>query len=312
MRWTRLLQLLFLWACAFASLGEVRASTVAIVLSERSAGYLDVAKVITAELERAGLANGDVTYYTPSEWTSNEASSGNQKVLVTLGADAFKQVLGHEPRAPVVAALLPRIGFERIVRESGRRLPTNVTAVFLDQPFGRRVDLVRLILPDAKRIGVLWGPESVVSQSSLTQSVLSRGLGIESSVVASPTGLFAGLKSVLDESDVLLAVADPQVYSSTTIANILLATYRARIPVVAFSPAYVKAGALVAIYATPVQIGQQAAGLVRLSLQGAALPQPQYPNEFEIIVNDHVARSLGLNLDARSLTEKLLSAAKRP
>lgn len=309
---TRLVQLLFLWACALASLGEVRASTVAIVLTERSAGYLDVAKVITAELEREGLVNSDVTLYTPSEWMNAEASGGNQKMLVTLGADAFRQVLGHEPRAPVVAALLPRIGFERIVRESGRRLPANLTAVFLDQPFGRRVDLVRLILPDAKRVGVLWGPESVVSQSSLTQSVQSRGLGIESSVVASPAGLFAGLKSVLDESDVLLAVPDPQVYSSTTIANILLATYRARIPVVAFSPAYVKAGALVAIYATPVQIGQQAAGLVRLGLQGAALPPPQYPNEFEISVNAHVARSLGLNLDARTLTEKLLSAAKRP
>ena len=311
MRGTRFVQLFIFWACTLTSLGEVRASTVAIVLTERSAGYMDVAKVITAELERAGLASSDISIFTSSEWTSTEASSGTQKVLVTLGADAFKQVLGHEPRATVVAALLPRIGFERIVRESGRRLPANLTAVFLDQPFGRRVDLVRLILPDAKRIGVLWGPESVVSQNSLTQSVLGRGLGIESSVVANPAGLFAGLKSVLDESDVLLAVADPQVYSSTTIANILLATYRARIPVVAFSPAYVKAGALVAIYATPVQIGQQAAGLARLGLLGASLPQPQYPNEFEISVNDHVARSLGLNLDVRSLTEKLLNAAKR-
>jgi ABC-type uncharacterized transport system substrate-binding protein len=293
--------------CTFA-----HASTVAIVSTERSPGYLDVAKAINAELERAGLASTELALYTAAEWTANDSLTGNHRVIVTLGAEALKQVLSHEPRASVVAALLPRIGYERIVRENTRRPPANLSAVFLDQPFGRRVDLVRLILPDAKKLGVLWGPESMLSQSSLSQSAQSRGLGIESSVVANPAGLFVGLKAVLDESDVLLAVADPQVYSSATIANILLATYRARIPMVAFSPAYVKAGAMIAIYATPTQIGQQAASLARLALQGASLPPPQYPNDFEISVNDHVAKSLGLNLDVRFLTEKLAGGSKRP
>lgn len=283
-----------------------------MVISERSAGYQDVAKVIASELERSGVAGGEIMQFTGAEWVNVETSAGTPKIIVTLGAEALKQVLSRESHTPVVAALLPRSGYERIVRESGRRLPMNLTAVFLDQPVGRRVDLVRLILPEAKRVGVLWGPESIALQTGMAQTLQSRGLTMVSSVVANPVGLFSGLKSVLDEADVLIAVADPQVYSGSTIANILLATYRARIPVMAFSPAYVKAGALIAIYATPHQIGMQAAGLARLSLQGNALPAPQYPGEFEISVNDHVARSLGLNLDARVLTDKLLGGAKRP
>lgn len=304
------------WLLVLLTLGvfsgtAVCASTVIIVATERSAGYLDVAKYITNELARSG-ATSEPTLFSADEWTQTEAALANQKVIVTLGADALAQVLRLEPRAPVVAALLPRIGYERIVRESGRRSTANLSAVFLDQPFARRIELVQLILPDAKRIGVLWGPESVASQSRLTQSAASRGLSIKSGMVANPAGIFSGLKAVLDESDVLLAVADPQVYSSATIANILLATYRARIPLIAFSPAYVKAGALIAIYATPSQIGLQAAGLVRMALQGNVLPPPQYPNEFEISVNEHVARSLGLSLDSRVLTEKLMGGAKRP
>ena len=304
--------MVLIWVCSLAYMGSAHAATVAVVMSERSTGYLDVAKVITAELGRSGLAGNEVLQFTGAEWTSAEAVGGTPKLIVTLGGEALRHVLGQEVRTPVVAALLPRSGYERIVRESNRRLPTNLTAVFLDQPLGRRVDLVRLILPDAKRVGVLWGPESVALQAGMIQSLQSRGFTMISSLVANPAGLFSGLKAVLDEADVLLAVADPQVYSGSTIANILLATYQARIPVMAFSPAYVKAGALVAIYATPKQIGVQTAGLARLSLQGNALPAPQYPTEFEISVNDHVARSLGLNLDARALTDKLLSGAKRP
>ena len=156
------------------------------------------------------------------------------------------------------------------------------------------------------------GPESQALQSSLAQAALNRNLGIESSQVNNPAGLFSGLKTVLDGTDVLLAVADPQVYSSATIANILMATYRAGIPMIAFSPAYVKAGAMLAIYASPVQIGVQTANMARQILKTNTLPEPQNPAEFEISVNDHVARSLGLNLDAKSLTEKLHTLARRP
>ena len=308
----RFIRFLCLLARFLVCPGAARAITVVIVLSERSAGYQDVAKAIAGELERSGVASNEVAQVTGSEWVNGDAAYSAARLVVTLGAEALKQVLSRESQIPVVAALVPRIGYDRIVREGTRRLPAHLTAIFLDQPLGRRADLVRLILPEAKRVGVLWGPESVVTQAGMAQALQSRGLTMVSSVVANPAGLFSGLKSVLDDADVLMAVADPQVYSGSTIANILLATYRARIPVVAFSPAYVKAGAMIAIYATPNQIGTQAAGLVRVWLQGGTLPAPQYPNDFEISVNDHVARSLGLNLDVRVLTEKLQNGAKRP
>ncbi len=291
---------------------SVHAASIAVVYSERSAGYLDVAKAFTAEFERSGLAAHELVQFTGSEWLISDTVILPSKLIVTLGADAFRQVLARDPRVPVLAALVPRSSYERILRESGRKPQFGATALYLDQPFGRRVDLLRLILPDAKRVGVLWGPESVALQSSLNQAVQARGLTMESSFVATPTALFAGLKAVLDSADVLMAVADPQVYSSATIANILLATYRVGIPVMAFSPAYVKAGALVAIYATPVQIGTQAASMSRQILQGNPVPAPQYPADFEITVNDHVARSLGLNLDARSLVDKLQQLGRRP
>ena len=303
---------LLILALCLAGWGHAHGASVALVLSERSAGYLDIAKSIATDLERTGLAPAEIVQLTAAELPLGDAGAPRFKVLVTVGSDALRRVLLQDARTPVVAALLPKSGFERLLREHSRRPLGSVSAVYLDQPFQRRVELIRQALPDAKRVGVLFGPESVASQNSLAQVLQAQSLILESSVVPNAGALFGGLKTVLEEADVLMALADPMVYSSSTIANILLTTYRAGIPMLAFSPAYVKAGALLAIYATPQQIGQQAAGMARQVLQGGALPASQYPSEFEISVNEHVARSLGLKIDAKTLTDRLQASGRRP
>ena len=46
--------------------------------------------------------------------------------------------------------------------------------------------------------------------------------------------------------------------------------------------------------------------MARSVLQGRGLPaQPQYPQDFNVSVNEQVARSLGLKLDASALNERL-------
>jgi len=66
--------------------------------------------------------------------------------------------------------------------------------------------------------------------------------------------LFSDLDELLIDSDVLLAVPDSEIYNSNSIRNILLSSYRRGIPLVGFSQAYVKAGALCAIFSTPEQL----------------------------------------------------------
>ncbi len=75
---------------------------------------------------------------------------------------------------------------------------------------------------------------------------------------------------------------------------------------VAFAPAYVRAGALMALHVTPSQAGQQAGVMALGVLQGKALPAaPVYSQSFNISVNEHVARSLGLNLNVENLQSRL-------
>lgn len=292
--------------------GQCFAATVLIVSSERSPSYSEASDALIAELDRGGIGRSDIVLITAAEWlTTDIGVLGSPKLVITLGTEALRQGLGRDLKTTYLAALLPRAGFERVLKDSNRRGGFLVSAVFLDQPFARQVDLLRLALPDAKRIGVLWGADTGKAQASFQSATQGRGLFVESGQVAETTALFSALKQVLDQSDVLLAVADAQIFNSGTISNILLATYRARIPVMAFSPAYVKAGALLSLHTTAAQTGLQAGVMARQMLQGAN-PGLQYPVDFQVTVNDHVARSLGLALDASLLTERLRSPGKRP
>jgi hypothetical protein len=276
---------------------------IAIVSSDRSGPYQEAAEGIARELSRPGEPRREAMQLSLVELAGYRGPT--PRLYIALGTDACAVLARGGAATSVLCTLLPRVSFERVLRETGRRAGATFTALYLNQPPGRQLDLMRLALPQARRVGVLWGPESQATEAPLEAAAQARGLKIVGVAVKPNEQVFNGLKKLLDESDLLLAVADPQIYNSTSIQNILLASFRAEVPMMAFSPAYVRAGALLAVYSTPTQIGQQAGALARGVLLGQPLGVPQYPLQFEISVNEHVARSLGLKLDADQLAERL-------
>lgn len=298
----RVLLLLCLGCCAA---GKVCAAdfSVVIVGSERSAPYQEAADALLSEFERFGVPRKNVLQLAPGELAT--ARDLTARLFITLGADAAMAVARADLRSPVLCALLPLESFERVKRESGRKSTAPLSAVYINQPLTRQFDLVRLALPEAGRVGLILGEASQGQMQAAESAAQSRGFKLVTAVVAPGEPVFKDLKKILQEVDLLLALPDQQIYNSSSIQNILLTSFRARVPLLAFSPAYVRAGALLAVYSTPTQIGIQTAGMARAVLQGKALPLPQYPAEFSVSVNEHVARSLGVVVDATALGERL-------
>jgi putative ABC transport system substrate-binding protein len=297
-----------LWA------GAAWCANVVVVASDSGVGYTMAAEAFNAELARgtAGSVRPTVTLMSVAQWEAAEALSiVGSKLVVALGSAALRQVLAKRHAAPILAALIPRSGVEHVLKGQveGAGL---VTAVYLDQPLARQVELLRLALPNAQRVGVIWGPESIVRRPSLSAILRAQNLQEVAGIVAEGEPLQLALKTVLTNSEVLLAMADPNVFNATTVSNILLATYRAGIPVMAFSPAYVRAGALLALYSTPEQVGQQAGALARTILLGGSVPVAQYPFDYSVEVNENVARSLGLRLDQATLLRQLRQLERHP
>lgn len=298
------LLLFSVWLYATAGASVIAAPTVVVVSSEASGAYVAASEALVSELVRGGLTGGDVLQMTATEFDGAQPLA--PKLFIALGARAALALARAPLAAPVFCTLLPRSAFERVLQASGRKASAQFSALFLDQPLSRQLALVRLALPDATRLGVLYGPESKALAPVLGGLAVNSGLAVVEAQIGRDDQAFTSLRQVLADSDVLLALADPEVFNTNSLQNILLASFRARVPMVAFSPGYVRAGALLALYVTPVQIGQQAGEIARGVLQGKALPtQPAYAQRFSISVNAHVARSLGLDLDAGVLSSQL-------
>lgn len=302
-----LLVVLWLGCCSVVA----DAASVVIVTSERSPAHVEALQALVDDLERAGVARSDMLQLTASEWAS--AAPLSPRLFITLGAEAAAALAKKELRAPLLCSLLPRSSFERVMLQSARQPSAHFSALYLDQPLARQLDLIALALPAARRIGVVWGPESQTQTAPLRVLLRARGLELVDAGAPRDELLSPALKRVLADADVLLALPDPQVYNSNTIQNILLSSFRSGVPLVAFSPAYVRAGALLALYETPAQVGQQTAIIARGVLQGKPLPAlPLYAREFSVAVNEHVARSLGLRLNADALREQLRRREVQP
>lgn len=304
--------------CAGIPLHALAFDSVALVLSEEGPAYTDLADKVRQTIAQRPGAHLQVASYSLAAFRERqgEISRSGSTLVVAVGLSATEAAASLDSRVAVLSALVPRSAFERVAREHGRLADTrSFSAVYLDQPFSRQLALIHYALPDRFRLGVLAGPVTA-EQIPLLQSAVKGSrfkLGVER--VTKEEEIVPALNRLLRDSDIaLFAVPDPLVYNRSTIQGILLTTYRYQVPVFGFSLAYVKAGALAAVYSVPVQIGQQVAEIA-LSLsgeKGRGLPPPQYPKYFSIGVNYQVARSMGIEVDNEAvLYDKVRRAAEQ-
>jgi putative ABC transport system substrate-binding protein len=282
-----------------------------VVLAEEGGVYAEAAAVLRAELEpNAALSIVATT-------SVLDVGAPPPALIVTVGTLAYERTLrwleqrdAVWQRVPVLATLLPRAAYEAQQAVGGTHLRV-VSAVVLDQPLGRQMALIQRALPERRRVAVLPGPQTRPQLGALEQEARARGIQLVAAAsIDAPEQIYPSLKEATASADVLLALPDALIYNSASLQNILLASYRARVPLVAFSAAYVKAGALLAVYSTPAQVARHAGGLARGWLAGRGLPPAQSPREFAVVANNRVATSLGIQLDDAALIAEDLRRAE--
>lgn len=296
--------------CLLLSVAAIaaRAADVLIVVADSGPAYLEAAQAVMREL--ANPITATVTTAEEFERSPRQAPA----LVIALGTRALRAVMAAGASRPVVATLVPRSAYEHEVMGNSRTLsPVATTAVYLDQPFARQLNLLRLVVPKKVRIGVLASAATEETVRRIDAAARDRGLSVVREMVASSQEIPDALARLLGESEVLLALPDPAIFNAGNIHNILYSALRAQQPMIGFSSAYVRAGALAAVYSNPQQVGRQAGEIAAKTIAGAPLPPPQYPRLFSVSVNPTVARTLGLNIDDEiAIATKLQRLEREP
>lgn len=234
----------------------------------------------------------------------------NRRLIVTIGRQAAVNVASLNPEVPILHTLIPHKVFQQLPKSN--RAPS-VSAIFIDQPIQRRLLLLKVAMPDRTRVGVLVSPASKEIEYDIARNAKRYGLHPIFERLDDEKQLGSVLKQLLDRSDVLLATPDPFIFNRNTVRNILLSSYHHQTPVIGFSAAYVKAGAIAAVFSTPEEIGRQAGEVAAkyLTDQNDRLPPPAYPKYFSVVSNQSVSNSLQIVLPtAEQLEARLREASK--
>jgi ABC-type uncharacterized transport system substrate-binding protein len=297
-----LLLVLLLTAVVPTAAGAAR---VQVLTSSDGEPYDGAARELVALLEERGLVAERAAL---DPWRPDPEVA----LVVTLGTRAAQTALRAPSRPPVLAALLPRDAWEQALAGA---TPGAASALWLDQPFDRQLRLLRLVAPNARKVGSVLGPATIARRAELERSAAALGLEMRVRAVAAGDDPARALGALMDEVDAVLALPEPAVWNRVTVQPLLLATFRAGKPVLAFSPTYVRAGAVAAVHSTPSQVAQEVADrIARLDLDGVAAPPlaSRHAARFEVATNAEVARALGLTPgDAAALAARLRALEDR-
>jgi putative ABC transport system substrate-binding protein len=220
-------------------------------------------------------------------------------VMVVGSAEAAAAAKGATSTIPLIITAAGDPVYAGLVK-SYARPGGNVTGMsFISPELGaKRIELVKEILPKARRIAVIWNARDSVADREWDQArEAARVLGLE--VDPEPMREPPDLARTLDalpraKPDALLVIVDARMVGFRKI--IADAAIKARVPCIAGWRGYVESGAI-ASYAPDFRaLWGRAAYYVDRVLRGAKpadLPVEQ-PSKFELVVNVKTASAIGI------------------
>jgi putative ABC transport system substrate-binding protein len=190
---------------------------------------------------------------------------------------------------PVVTLLVPDAAVAAL---HGDR----TTGVHMGVSPARQLALIHKLLPQARRIAVIYDPARSQAAIAEARAAAQRlGLTLIETRVESERAVPIAVRRL--QGDALWLLVDDTVVTRHSYPLILRASLSAHIPTVTFSQDLVRAGALAALEADFRDSGRKAATLTRRILDGNADLAPVHP-EGRLFYNDRVGQQLGVVIPA--------------
>jgi putative ABC transport system substrate-binding protein len=228
--------------------------------------------------------------------------SRKPSVIVAVGSDALRAALDR-PAAATVASIMVSTMTLEADHAAGPQAARLHAAIYLDIPIRTLVAELHRLFPSRPRIGVIRN-----SSRGDPAAVQIRGQGAEMSSVevadcSAPDALLPVFLSLRKKVDFVICLPDGVLYNGATARPLIMASLENRLPIVGFSPAFLRAGAAVAIYPDYRGIGYQTADLIRRCLEPGDCACAEGPKKVNVALNAKILRLLGMEFAAASHPE---------
>jgi len=291
------------WSGASGESGSRAELLVTAVFAREAPPYTEVLEGFRAELEQRGVRARYEVYALDRDAAVIERALSTdgqvgERIFLTLGSASTERVVASVETTPIIGAL--------VLHASDIDAHSNATGVLLEHTTETQLRFLRRVLPDRKTVGVLFEPVENGERIEAAKSV-ARSLGVRLALreVREPSELPGALKSLATRTQVLWGIPDHTIYTPQTAKQLLVFSFRNRIPLSGLSSSWVKAGALYALERDYRDIGAQCAELATKILSGtppSELPAVR-PRKVRYVLNVKTARHMKLELSPRLVSE---------
>ena len=225
----------------------------------------------------------------------------NVDVLLTGGTAAAKALKSATGTIPIVMAIIGdpvAAGLvESLARPGGNATGFSIVAPDLS---GKRLELLKEIVPDISPVAVMLNPENPQSQFELKEmQAAARALGLHlHAVPVSPQDSLEEAFATMTRASArgLIVLTDPIFFSQRR--KIVDLASRSRLPAMYFFQEFVAEGGLVSYAPSDTDLYRRSATYVHRILSGAKpseLPVEQ-PTKFDLAINLKAAKALGVEI----------------
>ena len=298
------------WPLAARAQQSQKVPRIGVLLPGTAASFALRTKAFIEGLRELGYIDGQ-TVAIEWEWGQDrveglselaaELVGRNVDVLLTGGTAAAKALKSATGTIPIVMAIIGdpvAAGLvESLARPGGNATGFSIVAPDLS---GKRLELLREIVPDISPVAVMLNPKNPQSQFELKEmQAAAQALGLQlHAVQVSPQDSLEEAFAAMTRASArgLIVLTDPIFFSQRR--KIVDLSSRSRLPAMYFFQDFVAEGGLVSYAPSDTDLYRRSATYVHRILSGAKpseLPVEQ-PTKFDLAINLKAAKALGVEV----------------
>ncbi|MEB2400941.1 MAG: ABC transporter substrate-binding protein [Alcaligenaceae bacterium] len=219
-------------------------------------------------------------------------------VIVAIATPSAQAVVAATKSIPVVYSAVTDPVAAQLV-QSMAPSGTNVAGVSDALALEKQVDLIKKVVPDAKRVGMVYNPgeaNSVVVVKQMRELLAKAGMSLVEATAARTVDVGAAARSLVGKVDVIYTNTDNNVVSAYE--SLVKVGVDAKIPLIASDTDSVKRGAIAALGVNYYDLGVQTGKMVIKILKGQKPGEmaSETSDKLELFVNPGAAKKQGVTL----------------
>lgn len=219
-------------------------------------------------------------------------------VIVTIATPAAQAMVSATKTIPVVYSAVTDPVAAQLVKNMDSS-GTNVTGVSDVLELDKQVDLIKQVLPDATRVGMVYNPgeaNSVVVVETLKKILPGKGMTLVEASAPRTVDIAAAARSLIGKVDVIYTNTDNNVVSAYE--ALVKVAEEAKMPLIASDTDSVVRGGIAALGISYYDLGRQTGRMVLRIADGASpatLPS-ESSDKLHLFVNPGAAKRQGVTL----------------